>query len=70
MDHPVSGKRLYTSTPCNMSDMVFPPNRPAPILGQHTEEICREELNMFDAEMEKLKSSQVLETPAPAPYLT
>ncbi|MBW1900319.1 MAG: CoA transferase [Deltaproteobacteria bacterium] len=65
MEHPVSGNRLYPSTPFNMTDMSFPPNRPAPILGQHTEEICREELHMSDAEIEALKSDQVLETPRP-----
>jgi len=65
MEHPVSGNRLYPGTPFNMTDMSFPPNRPAPILGQHTKEICREELNMSDDEIEALKSTQVLETPAP-----
>jgi len=64
MAHPVSGNRLYPGTPFNMPDMEFPPNRPAPILGQHTEEICREELNLSEAEIEALKSEQVLEVPA------
>jgi benzylsuccinate CoA-transferase BbsF subunit len=61
MEHPVSGKRLYPSTPFNMSDMVFPKNTPAPVLGQHTEEICRDLLNMTDEEISKLKEEEILE---------
>ena len=67
MEHPVSGKRLYPGTPFNMSGMEFPPNRPAPVLGQHTEEICRELLDMSDEEIADLKSKQVLEMSASAP---
>jgi len=67
MEHPVSGKRLYPSTPFNMSDMVFPSNRPAPMLGQHTEEICRKDLKMADSEIESLKLGGVLEIPTSAP---
>jgi benzylsuccinate CoA-transferase BbsF subunit len=61
MEHPVSGKRLYPSTPFNMSDMEFRENTPAPVLGQHTEEICRDLLNMTDEEIAKLKEQEILD---------
>jgi benzylsuccinate CoA-transferase BbsF subunit len=61
MAHPVSGQRLYPSTPFNMSEMEFPENTPAPILGQHTEEICRNLLNMSDEEIAKLIKEEILD---------
>jgi len=61
MEHPVSGKRLYPSAPFNMSDMEFPENTPAPLLGQHTAEICRDLLNMSDKEIAKLKDEKILD---------
>ncbi len=63
MEHPVSGKRLYPSTPFNMPGMKFPQNSPAPMLGQHTDEICRDILNLSDEEIIRLKKENVLDDP-------
>ena len=61
VDHPIVGKRLYPNAPFKISDMVFPSSTPAPLFGQHTEEICQEMLNMSQDEIERLKKEEVLE---------
>ncbi len=61
VDHPVAGKRLYPGIPFHISDVTLPPSRPAPILGQHTEEICREVLKMSPEEIKTLVDEGVLE---------
>ncbi len=61
VDHPVAGKRIYPNVPFKMSEAKLPPSRPAPILGQHTAEICRELLKMSDSEISSLKDEGVLE---------
>ena len=65
-DHPVSGKRLYPGVPFRMSGA--PPNQStaAPLLGQHTEEICRDLLKMSAEEVQRLVKEDVLHTPASA----
>lgn len=60
VDHPVSGKRLYPNVPFRISNIELPPSRPAPLLGQHTDEICRETLNMSDDAIRVLKEEGVL----------
>ena len=63
LEHPaVVGKRLYPNIPFHMSETPPVPSRPAPLLGQHTEEICRELLKMSAAEIERLKAEKVLES--------
>jgi len=64
LDHPVAGKRLYPAIPFKMSDT--PPLRStrAPLLGEHTDEICRKLLGMSEDEIERLKGEGVLEGPA------
>ena len=61
VDHPIVGKQLYPNAPFKISDMVFPASTPAPLFGQHTEEICQEMLNMSQEEIERLKKEEVLE---------
>jgi crotonobetainyl-CoA:carnitine CoA-transferase CaiB-like acyl-CoA transferase len=61
VDHPVAGKRLYPGIPFHISDVTLPPSRPAPMLGQHTEEICQELLKMSADEIKSLKDEGVLE---------
>jgi benzylsuccinate CoA-transferase BbsF subunit len=60
VDHPVSGRRLYPNVPFRISNMKLPPSRPAPLLGQHTEEICRETLKMSDETIGVLKEEGIL----------
>jgi benzylsuccinate CoA-transferase BbsF subunit len=65
LDHPVAGKRLYTNVPYKLSNTTLPPSRPAPLLGQHTEEICRELLRMPAEEIRRLTEEGVLDAPFP-----
>jgi len=64
IDHPVVGKRLYSGIPFKFSEMPLPPSTPAPLLGQHTDEICREFLKMPEEEIRRLKEEGVLEAPS------
>jgi benzylsuccinate CoA-transferase BbsF subunit len=62
LDHPEVGKRLYNNIPFHMSETPPIPSSPAPLLGQHTDEICRELLKMSASEIEKLKVEKILES--------
>lgn len=64
VDHPVAGKRLYPGIPFKISNMTLRPSTAAPLLGQHTEEICRELLQISEGEISRLKEEKVLEVPA------
>jgi len=64
LDHPVAGRRLYTNVPYKLSNTTLPPSRPAPLLGQHTDEICRELLGMPAEEIRRLKEEGVLDAPS------
>jgi len=60
LDHPVSGKRLYPGVPFKMSATPPLKSTPAPLLGQHTEEICRDLLKISDEEIKRLLDEDVL----------
>jgi crotonobetainyl-CoA:carnitine CoA-transferase CaiB-like acyl-CoA transferase len=62
IDHPVVGKKIYPGIPFKFSEMPLPQSTPAPILGQHTDEICRELLKMSEEEIRRLKEEGVLES--------
>ncbi len=62
VDHPVAGKRVYPGIPFRMSGTTLPPSRPAPLLGQHTEDICRDLLHLSQQEIDRLKEEKVLDT--------
>ena len=64
VDHPVAGKRLYPGIPFKISNMTLRSSTAAPLLGQHTEEICRELLQMSEGDISRLKEEKVLEVPA------
>jgi benzylsuccinate CoA-transferase BbsF subunit len=66
LDHPVSGKRLYPGVPFRMSGTPPLESTTAPLLGQHTEEICRELLKMSDEEIKRLIDEDVLHNPESA----
>jgi benzylsuccinate CoA-transferase BbsF subunit len=63
LDHPIVGKRLYPNVALKLSGTPALASTPAPLLGQHTDEICRELLNMSDSDIENLKKEGVLESP-------
>jgi len=54
MDHPEMGPSTYNSAPFRFSDADSAPSSPAPLLGQHTREICREFMSLGDAEIDRL----------------
>jgi len=60
LDHPVSGKRLYPGVPFRMSATPPLKSTPAPLLGEHTEEICRDLLKMSDEEIKRLLDEDIL----------
>jgi benzylsuccinate CoA-transferase BbsF subunit len=63
LDHPVVGKRVYPSPPFKLSGISPFRSVPAPIFGQHTEEICHEILGMTGEEIDRLKEEGILEGP-------
>ncbi len=60
LDHPVAGKRLYPGIPYRLSGISALRSVRAPLLGEHTEEICRKVLRMPEEEIESLKAEGVL----------
>jgi formyl-CoA transferase len=56
--HPVRGAWEFLSPPFRMS-ASFVPMQPAPLLGQHTEEVLREELGLDDAALARLAAEGV-----------
>jgi benzylsuccinate CoA-transferase BbsF subunit len=64
LEHSVAGARLYPGVPFRMSGAPPMQSAAAPLLGQHTEEICREMLKMPDKEIQRLVKEDILHTPA------
>jgi len=60
LDHPEMGRTIYNASPFRATAMPAAPEVPAPLLGQHTDEICRELLSLDDAEIARLKEEGVL----------
>ena len=59
VDHPVAGTLTYPGRPFMMEATPWSIRRPAPLLGQHTEEVLTE-LGMSDAEVESLRRDRVI----------
>ena len=59
VDHPVAGTLTYPGRPFMMEATPWSIRRPAPLLGQHTEEVLTE-LGMSDAEVESLRRDGVI----------
>ena len=61
MEHALAGKLRYPGQPVAFSG--FPRalrRRPPPLLGEHNDEVLREELGLSDAEIEALREAQVI----------
>ena len=70
VDQPGVGSMVMEGPAFTATDMDDPVGLPAPGLGEHTREICREALGMDDAEIDALVAAGALEEqdpPAPAP---
>ena len=59
VEHPIAGKLKMAGVPIKMSETQGSVRTPAPILGQHTEEILKELLNLSDEEIAELKGKDV-----------
>lgn len=60
LDHPEMGPSTYNSAPFRFSDAESAPLSPAPLLGQHTYEICTDMLGMDKTEVDQLIKEDVL----------
>ena len=60
--HPVAGSIRMTGPPVRMSDTPGMVRTPAPLLGEHTEEILRERLDMTTEEVSRLKREGIIRT--------
>jgi CoA:oxalate CoA-transferase len=59
-EHPVAGRIKMVGPPVRMSDTPGSVRAPAPLLGEHTDEVLRERLGMTDEEISALRKSQVI----------
>jgi benzylsuccinate CoA-transferase BbsF subunit len=60
LNHLEMGPSTYNAPPYRFSNAYSEPSSPAPLLGQHTAEICRDLLGLDDAEIAQLSAEGVL----------
>ena len=63
VDHPLLGAHVHPGLPLRLSDHTaawF--ERPAPLLGEHTEAILRDQLGLDDAAVERLRADEIIGT--------
>ena len=60
IDHPVVGKVTYPGAPFKCQEMPWQIRRPAPLLGQHNEDIYCDRLGYTKADLVKLKEAGVI----------
>jgi crotonobetainyl-CoA:carnitine CoA-transferase CaiB-like acyl-CoA transferase len=61
-EHPVAGKVQVIGVPVKLSETPGSVREPAPLLGQHTDEVLHEYLGMTDAEISALHQEGVIGT--------
>jgi formyl-CoA transferase len=66
IDHPVRGPWEYPSPPVRLSDSQVD-IVPAPLLGEHTAEVLRDELGLDESAIARLAESGVVGVPQPQP---
>ena len=59
-DHTVAGKVKLVGVPVKLSETPGSVREPAPLLGQHTDEVLHEYLGMNDAEISALRHEGVI----------
>jgi benzylsuccinate CoA-transferase BbsF subunit len=60
LPHAEMGETLHSAPPFRLSNTPSRLRRPAPLLGQHTHEVCREWLGLDQQEIDALVAAQVL----------
>ena len=60
IDHPHTGKVVYPGAPFKMAESPWQVRRPAPLLGQHNEEILCGQLGYTREDLVKLRESGVI----------
>ncbi len=66
LNQPPIGDLVLEGPAFHGSDLAEPDVRPAPLLGEHTREVCGELLGLSEAEIDRLLADGVLEEPRPA----
>ena len=61
LDHPEMGRSIYNNVPIKLSRTPGQLSRPAPMLGQHTEEICTSLLGLTTDEVARFAADKVFE---------
>jgi crotonobetainyl-CoA:carnitine CoA-transferase CaiB-like acyl-CoA transferase len=57
VEHPVSGKQIYPGAPCDFPDAPWAVTRPAPMLGQHNEEVYVGQLGYLKDDLAKMSKA-------------
>jgi formyl-CoA transferase len=60
MPHPSAGKVNLVRSPMNLSETPVVEKRPPPLLGEHTEEILQEKLNLSDSAIKTLRDKGII----------
>ncbi|MDB5857167.1 MAG: CoA-transferase [Ramlibacter sp.] len=61
LEHPEMGRTIYNAPPLRLSRTDFRMDRPAPLLGQHTQEVCSGLLGMSDDEIRDCEQDGVFD---------
>ncbi len=65
-EHPVAGKVKMVGVPLRLSETPGAVRMPAPLLGQHTDEVLRDVLGLDDAEIAALRRQGAIGAPSPS----
>ncbi len=60
IDHPRAGQFQYPGAPYKFSRTPWAIRRPAPLLGEHTDEVLSERLHLTDADLQPLRAGGVV----------
>jgi len=61
-DRPEIGPKHYPSQPYRFRNAASPPDRRAPLLGEHTSEVLRERLGLSDEQLSELEYNDIIGT--------
>jgi len=60
IDHPIAGRQAMPNSPLKFSQTPIQLQTPAPLLGQHTEEVLRDMLDLGADEITELRADGVI----------